>query len=473
MPVPGATPPRAATLGEIDRFARPAPLTPSTWDYYINTDLARDNTGVSKMIKKLRNAHTDGRRVHFIFAGHSGCGKSTEMVRVRLQVEDLYDIQACDVTSRLSLAQVDYRQIIFLLANELVEHARSVGAELERETVEGLLNWFDEVTIKEVNERSYQLEAEAGGRVMVKTDAGIPLVLKMVGELFARFSGKIKSGGGTKETATRHIEQRLDSLMKFMTLVADAIEAKIKPRRLLLVVENLDKIDDAALAKEIFFHHHELLVGLPFSVVFTFPIVLWYESENGVARYQDHHLLPMISIRTAPPSHDFTIEQREQHAKIGRQTLRDLVHRRIEPALIAADALDLAIDKSGGVIRDLLFMLREAALDAEDQGEQIELAHVQRAARTLRNDYRSKLGPRADSTAVTAVDIDDALGDPADWPRRAIAQTPAFRQLLQGLCILEYNGDVWYDLHPAVRDYLGIKLDEERRRPTAATPKAT
>lgn len=45
-----------------------------------------------------------------------------------------------------------------------------------------------------------------------------------------------------------------------------------------------------------------------------------------------------------------------------------------------------------------------------------------------------------------------------------VDRTAAFNMLLQSLCILEYNGQRWFELHPAVREDLEFKDAEQKAR---------
>jgi hypothetical protein len=38
-----------------------------------------------------------------------------------------------------------------------------------------------------------------------------------------------------------------------------------------------------------------------------------------------------------------------------------------------------------------------------------------------------------------------------------LEQTDIFKHLLQNLCILEHNGERWFDLHPLIRNYMEKK----------------
>lgn len=445
--------PKATNLATVGRFAKPEPLQSDTWGQYVDTDQARGSREVANLIDLLRDSHREGMTTRAIFAGHRGCGKSTELARVSDAVKDLYAGEICVVSERYSLPMLDWRQLLFLCADVLMQYARRCQVDLSKGDIGLVQGWFDETTVKEVSSDGYRLEAEAGAN------------LSFLGQLFAKVSAKIFSGGETQESVTRYIERRFDSLMDNMRILVDAIEKKIQPRRLLLILEGLDKVESLKQSRELFIEHRLQLLSLPCSVIFTFPIRLWYEPDGGVEGYDQRFLLPMIPIAEAPASVDQPAELALQKATKGQDTLREIVLRRIESELIEQGALTYLIKFSGGVIRDLLYMLRDAALNARyEKRDQILLRDCERAARRLRSDYAKHLSAPAQSSDIKVEDILKTLSRPSDWPRRQTAPTAAFKLLLQSLCILEYNGDTWYDLHPLIRQHLEITLADEERR---------
>ena len=450
---------KATQLSEISQFASPKPLDESTWHMWVDTEEARGSRAVLKLVEQLREASTQPDPIKALFAGHSGSGKSTELFRVKRAIEDLYDIVIARIGDRYSLPTVDYRQLLFFCASQLVEVGAQQGAIIEgRDEAENLLAWFDDRTKEEVQSGGHKLNIEAGAKFNIFT------------ALFARFSGRIYSGGETRETAVRHIESRLDQLRLNMQIIVKAIEAKLDGRKLLLVLEDLDKIEDRDQGRKLFFEHRLQLLDIPCSTVFTFPIALWYEQEAGVQGYPIRYLLPMIPVSSPPPEPSATEAVDQHKAETGRAILRQIIFQRLDESanLITPGALDYLIKYSGGVLRDLLFLLREAAIGARVKNHAgIDIDDAREAARFLRDEYANRLSPRTYGEAqVTLTDIDQILGNFADWPKRTADRPEAFKMLLQSLCILEYNGDRWFDLHPAVREYLGIRNAERKARKT-------
>lgn len=175
-------------------------------------------------------------------------------------------------------------------------------------------------------------------------------------------------------------------------------------------------------------------------------------------------MLPVVeppeSASRSSASEDALAQQRRDKREAGRNALRDILFKRIDLSadLIVDDAVDALIDASGGVLRDFLYLLRDAALEADvAERECIEVDDVRKARNKLFHEYSNRIVP-VPELDLTLAHINEVLGEPDDWPRRLPERTLGFNSLLQSLCILEYNGDRWYDLHPLVKEAL-------RRRP--------
>lgn len=451
---------KATQLSEISQFASPKPLDESTWHMWVDTEEARGSGAVLKLVEQLRQAHSQPDPVKALFAGHSGSGKSTELVRVKREIDALYYVVIARIGDRYSLPTVDYRQLLFFCASQLVDVGAQVDAEVEKDEAQNLLAWFDERTREEVKKEGVQMAVEAGAKIGFFTT------------LFAKVSGKIYSGGDTRETVSKHIEDRLDQLRINMQVIVRSIEKKLGTRRLLLVLEDLDKIEDRDQGCKLFFEHRRQLLDIPCSVIFTFPIALWYEQEAGVLNYPIRYLLPMIPVALPPSGVSQSDAAGRRKADAGREALRQVFFQRLDEGanLIAPDALDDLITYSGGVLRDLLYMLREAAIGAKIKGRaRIERDDVREVVHLLREEYANRLSPHPyGGTEVTIEDIKKVLGNSGDWPKWPwrVDQTVAFKMLLQSLCILEYDGQRWFGLHPAMREYLELQDAEQKARKT-------
>jgi hypothetical protein len=115
------------------------------------------------------------------------------------------------------------------------------------------------------------------------------------------------------------------------------------------------------------------------------------------------------------------------------------------------------IDKSGGCLRDLFRMIRDAADNALNH-EQLMITQTDydKSFYRLRHDYENTIAEkRVNNEVVTSVEeYYETLKAVALSETKKVDNTGATLDLRQNLCILGYNDEGWCDLHPAVRSIL-------------------
>lgn len=123
--------------------------------------------------------------------------------------------------------------------------------------------------------------------------------------------------------------------------------------------------------------------------------------------------------------------------------MRQMGHRRpaslgLEPEeVITRSALDLLIQKSGGLMRDLIRLVQDSAVKAEVAGqERIDKPIAEEAVADLRRLYTAQLNPRYRQELEQVQRLHEPAG------------TPECNELLYGNFVLSYvNHDVWFDVH--------------------------
>jgi hypothetical protein len=131
----------------------------------------------------------------------------------------------------------------------------------------------------------------------------------------------------------------------------------------------------------------------------------------------------------------------------GIDTIIEIVKKRADMSLFDDDALIYLIQKTGGVLRDLFRCINSAADRADTRGsDKIELEDSLSAAKQL----SSSLTRRIESSNYPLLS-DIYQGSKY---KHLIADRKMLLEMMQGLIVLEYNGDRWHDLHPLIEDYL-------------------
>ena len=115
------------------------------------------------------------------------------------------------------------------------------------------------------------------------------------------------------------------------------------------------------------------------------------------------------------------------------------------------------IDTSGGCLRDLFRMIRDAA-DNVLNHEKTKITEVdyKKSFFRLRRDYENTIAEkRLNNEIIISVDeYYNTLKAVALSETKKIDNTGATLDLRQSLCILGYNDEGWCDVHPVVRSIL-------------------
>jgi hypothetical protein len=120
--------------------------------------------------------------------------------------------------------------------------------------------------------------------------------------------------------------------------------------------------------------------------------------------------------------------------------------------------VDELIHASGGCWRDLLRLLQESLLGAD---ETIGPRQILKARQNVALFYKAKLRSEADIQALVAAHrTHEILSD----------DIAVF--LLYHRCILAYNGEGWYDMHPLLDDHVPIKTAIKKAIETALAKKS-
>ncbi len=210
------------------------------------------------------------------------------------------------------------------------------------------------------------------------------------------------------------------------------------------------------IAKELFLNHVKALFQPGFRILLTLPI----------AAIRDVTLMTVLEsetnnqIVTMPVSKLFHRgESRLANAVPNPEVLQNLItilNKRIDAQLAEPETLEQIAIYSGGVLRELIrianeccrICLRLVRREPDNLSIKINDSILQEAILKLSLDFDTRIGQK-DYEILTTVYQNFKPKDP---------KQQEFLDLLHGLYILEYrNQELWYDLHPMVRDLLTQK----------------
>jgi hypothetical protein len=111
------------------------------------------------------------------------------------------------------------------------------------------------------------------------------------------------------------------------------------------------------------------------------------------------------------------------------------------------NALIFLIEKTGGILRDLFHCITGAASRASNRkSAKIEMEDAIAATTDLRS-WRTRRIEKKNYPLLKNIYEGGKY-------KNMIEDKPMLLDMMQGLIVLEYNGDRWHDLHPLIEDFL-------------------
>lgn len=420
---------KAATIREAQWACELVPL-PSGDDRWVDLKQIR-GTDVQNRFERLLIKPESARDTfsHITFAGHRGCGKSTELYQLSETLKDgKFLVVYCQANEELDISDIDFSDLMLAGCKVLVEQLGS-KFKLNEDLLQRLTDWFSEITKVETEtvkkEIELKTEAEAGAK--------IPFLASFLAKVTALLKGTKENRREIRENISKSPDQLIFSVNQLLDDCYRAVREKGEYDEILLVFDNLDRYSPDTV-HQVLIEQADNLKRLRCNVIYTVPISLIYEPKrDALPDVFKSVVLPMIKIRERSQTWNQTFQP-------GVDKLAEVVERRIDmekvfanPALVTILAL-----QSGGSLRELMRLVQEACIEAT--ADKIDRAAVDKAITNVRSEFIRPM-PQAYLTELAKI-----------HKTKDTDNTPEHRSILFYRYALEYNGNRWVDVHPLIYD---------------------
>lgn len=278
-------------------------------------------------------------------------------------------------------------------------------------------------------------------------------------ENLASLKGEIKYAADRKSELVEYRLNRLSKLVELLNRLLDECNSVLKGKagkEWLFVLEDFDKIGiPPERLREVFVTYGNVFQQLRAHMIITIPVWLGYSQEA-----QRLPFTPEM-VPDTPVFDRFHVQHSE-----GRNALVRVLEARACTSLFAESQRERLVVASGGNLRDLFHLVYNAAENALSRGGQVvEADDVTRAITAKRRDYRNYLGespydPQGIDYHVKAIKLLAVYNaEPGvDVPDAVLYS------LLRSRAVQQFNGDMWFGVHPLVVDI----LKEQRKLPEDA-----
>lgn len=395
---------------------------------YINFDPTRPLPGISEFYVNRENNPLDEMKrallrdsfipPKLLFSGHRGSGKSTELNRLMAdqKMQEKYFIVHYSIMEVLDTAGLDYTDLLVSIGAQIFIKANDIKLELKDKLLNELYRWKE--TIEKEIDKGWVVGGEVG------SSAGLSSFLTQV-------LAKLKLEFTNRQKIRQVVEQRLSELVGIIDLIITEVEIESN-KKVLVAIDGLDK-PDLKVVHTIFYERQPSLTQPKCSIIYTVPVALYYSQEFGQVKhaFTESYVLPNVSIAKYDDGSPY---------EEGRKVMRNFVEKRMSLDLIEKDALEYAISISGGVFREMAWIIRTAADKAIARGdEKIQKSDIDKAESRRRNEFRRILRTEDYDLLVNI------------HRNRKLMGAEKCAHLLHNLSILEYvNDENWCDVHPVI-----------------------
>ncbi len=326
---------------------------PEDRQYYIDFSSVRGGRIIEALGRTIIRLSPDEPTCQ-LFTGHIGCGKSTELFRLKAQLEQQqFHVVYFESSKDLDMADVDVTDILLSIAKAVSESLEAIGIHLKPRYFAKLFT-----DIKDFLQTPIELSTQA------ELSVGI-----------AKITAKTKDSPQLRDQLRQHLEPRTKGILDAINeeILGQGIEElKLRGKKgLVVIVDNLDRVDPRPMpsgrsqSEYLFIDRGSQLRGLKCHMVYTLPLALMFSNEyealkNRLGAGVAPKVLPMVPVKLRDG----------RDSPKGMALLRQLVLARAFPNVDAQGRLNLipevfdhpeTLDRlcriSGGHVRSLLGLL--------------------------------------------------------------------------------------------------------------------
>ena len=410
--------------------------------YWIDTLEARDPLSDVRAVLRARLDDRDDSKI--LFYGHGGSGKSTELNKLVRELEGSYLVVNFSVREEMSLTDVNSEDIILVLAERLVARAEAQALPIDAEALRGVYDYFATIT-------ETQTESDArAGKIEAGAEVKTPSILSGLVHLFAGFKAEVRYEARNENSRVARIRKRPGDLLNWANLLINAVRLALPANhRLLFIVEDLDKLD-IATARQVFIDHTNILTGLNANIIYTIPIFTFHSPDARIlhTQFQQPVSLPMIKV-TSP----------DGTRAAGFEITREIITRRLGPQALSDAAMDLLIEKTGGVLQHAFEVIIAATL-MRNATVPLQADHIRYSLNRKKADLRTEITlPYEPVPGLERREqLYERLRQCRDRQRAGKPESPSGQVidqvLLKSCALVEYNGERWLGVHPLVAEIL-------------------
>ncbi|NEO37845.1 MAG: AAA family ATPase [Moorea sp. SIOASIH] len=427
---------------------------PEDRKYYIDFSSVRGGKIIEELKDNITFFSTDEPTCE-LFTGHIGCGKSTELLRLKAELEEAdFHVVYFESSQDLEMGDVDVGDILLAIARRVSESLDKIKLG-EPKGFKKLLAGAAKLLLTEI-ELSGRVGVPGIGEVGVDSDGAVSLAVG-IGEITA----KAKDSPDLRSRLRQYLEPQTNRLLEVINqeLLEPAIAnlQQLGKQGLVVIVDNLDRVDASQKPwgrdqpEYLFVDRGAQLKGLHCHVVYTMPLALRFSNDYSALTQRfvvDPKVLPMVPVRLrdGTPHEQGMALLRQMVLARAFPNLKPLERlARVKEVFDSPDTLDRLCYASGGHVRNLLRFLSTWIK------KERRLPLSQGMLETVIRDRRNEL------TLPISDDEWELLCHVAK--HKKVVGDEGYQVLIRSMFVYEYRDQdgSWFDVNPILAEAEGFK----------------
>ena len=430
--------------------------------YYIDFAKVR-GAKIIEALKRTITTLTPNQPTCQLFTGHIGCGKSTELSRLKTELEaEGFHVVYFASTEDLDETDIDVTDIILAISHQVLASLHSSQIEVKPQGFKAFLSatWEFLQTPVEVTVEGQIL----GNKIKGSTEGN--LEFSLLGDL-AKITAKTKDSPDLRRKLRQYLEPQTNKILQLLNdeIIKEANDRlkKCGQKGLVVIIDNLDRVENRRTAsgkmlpEYLFIERGEQLRKLNCHLVYTVPLALIFSNDGETLKNRlgggvNPKVLPMVPVQDRDGS----------ECSEGMALLRQMVMARAFPEvkpqerlkLIAEvfdspETLDRLCRVSGGHARELLGMLHRCL---QEEDPPFSAAVLEVAIRENRDRVSLSVDTEEWDLLFQVVREKQVRGD------------AAYQTLIRSLFVFEYcdTKGKWFGINPLLAETENFKAWQQQ-----------
>jgi hypothetical protein len=402
-------------------------------DFYIDFSSVRGGDIIKRLIRTISQEAEASDASCQLFTGHLGCGKSTELFRLKDELEnEQFHVVYFESDAYMDMADVDISDILLAITRQVSESLEKVDIKLKPSYFTTLFNEVADFLLTPID---LELSLPVGiGKITAKTKESPKLRSQLRQYLEPRTSGIL-------EAINKEVLGRATELLKQKGY-----------QGLVVIIDNLDRIDISpkpsgrSQPEYLFIDRGEQLRKLNCHVIYTIPLVLMFSNELASLKNRfgiQPAVLPMVRVKNRDQSdcvEGIDLLRQMVLARAFPKMSQEQRLNKVQEVFTSPEVLDRLCRMSGGHVRNLLVLLYSCL---QREAPPLDSNCLEGVIREYRDDL------------IAGIDANEwRLLQQIVQEKDSVKGETEYQTLLRSWYLFEYRDDEgrWFDVNPAIAE---------------------